>query len=263
VGLVSTVTIAFVANRYLADFTPTLLLPAALGTWVLADWLRRQRPALRRVAVAVVVGLSGIGFLVAGALALQSQRLFILPSAEARRDLVSFQYDLFDRLDGGSPPGVRAVDDVGPPGGRGDVVAVDGCRGLYWSDGERWWPLELGGDDGLVVTAPVRAGRTTLLEAPTWRLVAETAADGVVLSYEHDDGTVRAGSPVDRDLVDDAPLTVGLDRVNSELTVRAGDREVLVAWLVDLTGTPAPVAPAQAGSAPTPLCDDLVARLTP
>ncbi|MGQ0833100.1 MAG: hypothetical protein ACT4OV_15640, partial [Microthrixaceae bacterium] len=38
-GLTSTLTIAFIANRYLADFVPALLLPATVGAWVVADWL--------------------------------------------------------------------------------------------------------------------------------------------------------------------------------------------------------------------------------
>jgi hypothetical protein len=255
VGLVSTVTIAFIANRYLADATPALVLPAALGTWVAADWMRR-RVARRRVVGGGLVALSAAGLAVSLALAIQSQRLFLLPSAQARHDLVSFQYDLQDRLGGGRPPGVRRADAIGPPGPRGEVVILDDCRGLYWSDGERWWPLELGGTDGIVVTHPLNSGRTVLLDAATWRLVAD-AKDDVVLSYEHDDGTERVGPPVDRADVDEKPLTVWLDRVNSELTVRAGDDELLVAWLVDLRDQPQPTP----DPAPTPLCDDLAARL--
>jgi hypothetical protein len=257
-GLVSTVTIAFIANRYLADATPALVLPAALGAWVVADWLRRHVRWRRWAAVSVLVALSAAGVGVSLALAIQSQRLFLLPSSDARHDLVAFQYDLHDRMGGGTPPGVREANgDIGRPGPRGEVVILDGCRGLYWSDGERWWPLELGGPDGAIVTARLGGGRTVLLEAATWRLVAEARAAEVTLSYEHDDGTTRRGEPVDEDLVDDAPLTVLMDRVNAELTVRAGDEDVLIAWLVDLAGSPRP-APRPA---PTPLCNDLQSRL--
>ena len=256
-GLVSTVTIAFIANRYLADATPALVLPAALGTWVVADWMRRHVAWRRWAAVGSLVALSAAGVAVSLALAVQSQRLFLLPSAAARHDLVAFQYDLYDRLGGDAPPGVRRANAIGPPGPRGEVVIVDSCRGLYWSDGERWWPLELGRTDGVIVTRPLDGPRTVLLEASTWRLVAAAAGDHVTLSYEHDDGTERVGPPVDRADVDGRPLTVAMDRVNSELTVRAGDEELLVAWLVDLTDhvepTPSP--------APTPLCDDLATRL--
>lgn len=246
-GLVSTVTIAFIAHRYLADATPVLVLPAAVGAWAVADWLRAHSGWRRRAAVSALAALTVIGMAVSMALAIQSQRLFILPSHEARLDLVRFQYDLHDDLGGDRPPGVRAADEAGGPGPRGEVLILDGCRGLYWSDGERWWPLELGSADGLVLTGRADG---VLLDAPTWRLVSD---DGR-LAYEHADGTVRRG-----ERVPDGPLTVHLDRVNNELTVRAGDDEVLVAWLVDLTGQPRP-GPA-IRSAPTPLCDELSARL--
>ncbi|MGH9275826.1 MAG: hypothetical protein ACRDZU_14365, partial [Acidimicrobiales bacterium] len=211
-GLVSTVTIAFVANRYLADATPALVLPAALGTWVVADWMRGWGRWRRVASVGVLVGLSAVGLAVSTALAIQSQRLFILPRHEARLDLVTLQYDLHDQLFGGSPPGVRQAGDVGTPGPRGEVVILDRCRGLYWSDGTRWWPLELSGIDGLVATRPLDSGHTVLLEAPTWRLLADAIGDDVQLRYEHDDGTVRVGGPVSRDDVDGAPLTVQMDR---------------------------------------------------
>jgi hypothetical protein len=87
--------------------------------------------------------------------------------------------------------------------------------------------------------------------------VADAREDQVTLSYEHDDGRVRRGEPVDADLVDGTQVTVLMDRVNAELTVRAGDRDVLVAWLVDLAGSPRPTP----RPAATPLCNDLAARL--
>lgn len=246
-GLVLTVTIAFIAHRYLADATPTLVLPAAIGTWVVADWLRANPGWRRRVVIGTLAALSAVGVAVSTALAIQSQRLFILPDHESRLELVRFQYDLHSDLGGDRPPGVRAVDEIDGPGPRGEVLILDDCRGLYWSDGARWWPLELGGPDGLVVT-----GRSdgVVLDAPSWQLVSH---DGR-LRYEHDDGTTRDGA-----VAPDGPLTVDLDRVNNELTVRAGDDEILVAWLVDLTGQPRggpDIRPAA-----TPLCDDLSARL--
>jgi hypothetical protein len=260
-GLVSTVTIAFIANRYLADATPALVLPAALGAWVTADWLSRHHGWWRRAVVGAVVGLSAVGLAVSAALALQSQRLFILPRVDARLDLVRFQYDLHDRLGGTRPPGVREADAIDAPGPRGEVVILDGCRGLYWSDRERWWPLELGGTDGLLVTSPLADGRTVLLDAPTWRLVGDADGDTVTVSYLGDDGTVRTGQPLPRAAVDGVPLRVELDRVNGELNVRAGTRDVLIAWLVDLGGQPSPGRGVDVGRAPTPLCRDLQARL--
>jgi hypothetical protein len=261
-GLASTITIAFVANRYLADFTPALVLLAAVGTWVVASWLRAHPGWGRRAAVAALAALAGAGTLVSLALAVQSQRLFILPSTETRHDFVAFQYDVHDALGGGAPPGVQRAADIAATAPRGHVTVLDQCRGLYWSDGKRWWPLELGGTDGLVTTGPVGPGRSVLLDAAGWRLVAEGTADRLRLAYEADDGTTRRGPWVPRAAVDGEALTVWLDRVNNELTVTSGSREVLVAWLVDLTGSASTPPGRTVTAASTPLCDDLVHRLT-
>ena len=260
-GVVSTVTIAFIAQRYLADFTPLLVVLAALGTWVVADAAARWTPRGRRAVVALATVLAVGGAATTAALALQSQRLFILPSEAARHDLVAFQYDLHDRLSGGRPPGVRAAATVGAPGPRGETVVLDGCRGLYWSDARRWWPLELGDGDGLTLTPALRTSRTELLAGEGWALVADRTGTGVAVSYQHDDGTTRTGPEVPVAAVDGTRLTVLLDRVNSELTVRSEERDLLVGWLVALEG-PVRAGPGQRiEPASTPLCDELRARL--
>lgn len=263
-GVVSTVTIAFIANRYLADFTPPLVLLAALGTWITADRMSGSGRLVRGAGVGALAGLTALGAATSLALALQSQRLFLLPRAETRHDFVAFQYDLHERLGGGGrPPGVRgAAQLAGRAGPRGEVVVLDGCRGLYWSDGARWWPLELGEGDGLEITARLRTGRTVLVDGGRWRIVADLppGRDGheVVVSFEHDDGTNRLGEPVERRAIDARRLRVAIDRVNSEVTVSAGRRDLLVAWLVDLDGDAPTVGPGLTGrAAPTPLCDDL------
>ena len=199
--------------------------------------------------------------LVSAALTVQAQRLFILPSHDARLDFVRFQYDLHDDLGGDRPPGVREADAIEAPGPRGEVVILDDCRGLYWSDGQRWWPLELGRADGLVMTPQIGPGRTVLLDAPTWRVVAVARGDEVVLAYEGPDATPRRSEPVAADVVDGVAITVEMDRVNNELTLRAGGEDLLVAWLVDLEGEPSPGPGVHVDAASTPLCDSLSARL--
>ena len=260
-GLASTITIAFIANRYLADFTPALVVLAAVGTWVVADRLGRWRGWRRQVGAGTLVGLTAAGTVVSLALAVQSQRLFILPARDTRHDFVAFQYDVHHALSGGAPPGVQRAASIAGTAPRGHVAVLDRCRGLYWSDGRRWWPLELGGTDGLVTDGPVGPGRTVLLDAGAWRLVAEGRSNRVRLTYEAEDGTTRRGPWVSRTVIDGRRLTMSLDRVNNELTVAAGSRDVLVAWLVDLTGSASAPPGRDATAAPTPLCDDLVDRL--
>lgn len=258
-GLASTVSIAFIANRYLADTVPALVPAAAIGTWVAADALSAARPALRRWGAAGLAGLTVAGALVGLALAVQAQRLLILPRDGARASFVELQYDLHQRLAGGRPPGVSAVAAVPEkPGPRGTVVVVGPCRGLYWSDAQRWWPLELGQRDGWRISAGrLPEGRTTLLAGSGWSLEAEVEADRARLRYEGPED--RIGDWHARDDVD-GPLDVWLDRVNAELTVRGG-RPLLVAWLVELAGPVEGGDDRGSGPLATPLCDDLAARL--
>lgn len=261
-GLVSTVTIAFIANRYLADFTPTLVVAASLGVWVVADRLAAAPSLIRRLVVGTLATVTLASGLASIALALQSQRLFILPDREDRTGFVGLQYDIDDARHDGPPPAVSRVDEVGAPGQRGDVVIVGPCTSLYWSDGLRWWPLELSGDQGWSLQGRIDDGTTTLISGPAWAVVA-TAADGEVqVRYQPLDGEVRTGPslPVDDGLEHD--LTLTLDTPSAELKVELDGRAALGAWVGDLSG-PVQADPSwTSGPLPAPLCERLAARLT-
>jgi hypothetical protein len=177
---------------------------------------------------------------------------------------VGLQYDLQHRLRGGAPSGLERVEhqeEIEGPARRGAVKLVGDCAGLYWSDGARWWPLELSDDAGLVLDATLGPRDTVLLRGVGWQLTAEaTAADEVTFVYRGPEDTQRRGDPVGRSDLHGDTLTVWLDRVNSELTVRAGHDDVLVAWFTDLTGPVAPGPGVEASPAPAPLCERLQAR---
>ena len=79
IGLVATLTIAYIANRYLADFTPTLVLPAALGLWVAGDALAARPPVVRRLVVGGAIAVTLLSTITSAALAVQAQRLLMVP----------------------------------------------------------------------------------------------------------------------------------------------------------------------------------------
>lgn len=260
-GVVSTVTIAFIAHRYLADFTPLLVLLASPGLWVLADRLAAGRATVRRIVVGgLAIATLGSSF-ASLALALQSQRLFILPDRGAREGFVAFQYDVDDQVGTDPPREVgRGVPLIGE-GRRGDVMLLADCDGTYWSDGGRWWPLELSGELGWTLSGPLPEGRTPLLSSERWSVVADVEAGAARVAYELDGGVVRRGAPVPIPASVDHRWTLALDRVNNELVVDLGDDRALTAWLVDLTGVVQADPHWDAAPIPTPLCDRLDARL--
>ncbi|MEO6318057.1 MAG: hypothetical protein ABIP36_04665 [Acidimicrobiales bacterium] len=260
-GLVSTLTIAFIAHRYLADFTPLLVLLAGPGLWVVADRVAAAELTTRRIVLGGLALATVVSSAASLALALQSQRLFILPEDSTRTGFVAFQYDLDDRLATDPPAEVRRGVPVAGEGRRGDVMLLADCAGTYWFEGPRWWPLELGGELGWTLSGPLPEGRTTLISAERWSIVAEVAASTVRVSYELEDGFVREGLPVDLAASADHRAAVTLDRVNNELVVHLDDELALTAWLVDLTGDVRVDPVWRAASMPTPLCERLDERL--
>jgi len=261
VGLTSTVTIAFIAHRYLADFTPSLVVLTAVGAWPVATWLAARRRWPRRLGFAAAGAAVLMGFAVNLALAVQAQRLFFLTEPTARRDFVAFQYELHDRLGGEVPPAVHQTDDLTAfVGRRGDIAIVGGCDGLYWHDGASWLPLELGARHEVELEGDVTVA-TTLASGSGWSIEAERTDDEVRLVFVQDGQPLRAGEAVDLEDLDGAPLTVAVDEVNGEVSVTARGVRVLHAWAVDAPG------PIEAGagwrarpSAPT-LCEALRRRL--
>lgn len=260
-GLSSTLTIAFIAHRYLADFTPPLVVAAAVGTWVVAGWARRRSPAVRTSAVGGVALLGLGGLLVNAALGLQAQRLLVLPERGDRLGFVDLQYDLHERISDSLPPDVVRTDDLRDrPGRRGSVALVGRCKALYWHDGERWWPLELAEPLQWELDGDLAPGRSALVTGPDWSVVGDVDDDQVQFAYVRDGRVLRQGPTLPLDEVRGQHLTVRLDPVNAEAFVEVDGELALVAWLVGVADPR--VAPGWDTSAPrTPLCDDLSTRL--
>ena len=143
VATVGVFAIAFVANRYLADFLPLLVLAALAGFHLLnASW-RTWRPSRRRVVAVGLGALALFGLWVTVGLALVYQRE-LRPSApiSMREEFVSFQQRLAVDLFSGRLPEVTraaALPRLGPPGA---LAIVGDCAALYQSDGNEWQAVE-------------------------------------------------------------------------------------------------------------------------
>jgi len=259
---IPTLSIAFVAHRYLADLVPPVVLATCLGLPVVMAWFAGRGAGVRAALVGVsVVALAGAVY-VNASLAVLAQRLYLLPSQERTRDFVALQYGVHDVVPGGRPPDVTAAATLPPVGPDGAVVVVGDCAGLYRSDGETWRALEHEPGRGMrvVVEGEVRGGTTVLASGDGW--VVELLNDGtrVVARHRSAEPAVRGSafaSPPGRVVFD-----VVADPALPMVTVRRGDEVVLEAFLRPAGG---PVV-AGDGWVPQPgraaLCRDLQERLS-
>ena len=250
-----TLTIAFIANRYLADFVPLLVVGAALGVPVIAAW--STVTARRRLAITIAaVALVAVGFVVNGGLALLGRFVYVVPDPAERRDFVAAQYSLHDALGGGRPPSVVEVGELGAVGDDGTVAIVGDCDGLFRSDGSEWSALELrpGGDQRVVVDGSTPG---IVASGDGWRIELEAVDDGRRLVY------VGPGRVTGPPLTGDGELRVDVQADTSlpRVTVSADGAAQLDAFLQP-AGGPVVAGPgwtSRPGRAA--LCEELRSRL--
>jgi len=144
-GALGMLTIAFVANRYMSDALPAIVLASLVGLHVLLAALSRTpRPNWARFAGVAVVVLAVVSLWVNFALAITYQRALDPASSAIRTGFVGFQQDVDDRLPGGPRGSARVGVELPEHGSLGDLFVLGNCGGLYWSDSRVWFPLERG-----------------------------------------------------------------------------------------------------------------------
>jgi hypothetical protein len=145
VAVLPTLTIGFIANRYLIDFLPLLLVPASYGAYLALHALTHdgpRRPARRAAAIALV-GLLGFGVWANTALAFTYQRLYGAPTNAVRRGFIGFQESMADVL----PTAGWSIEHRAhlPAPGGDRLVVIGDCDALYWPNGtSSWEALEVG-----------------------------------------------------------------------------------------------------------------------
>ncbi|MBI4884578.1 MAG: hypothetical protein HY826_11060 [Actinobacteria bacterium] len=243
--------IGFVANRYLTDMLPALIVPAAAAVAVIARPHQvSARTGSRLVALLVVWGLW-----VNVALATWIQNL-------KEPGFTEMRYAIDDAVFGGPPPAV--IDLVaGAPPPRDGVVAIDGdCLGLYIAEQGAWVALELA--DGLrrLSGTADAAGDTISINTTEGDISIEFLQGTALASYRPVAGDPIAGAAV---AIGTSRVAIDIesDPVTGRLLISIDDRLALFAFAAPALGGATignTLVVTEAGDAGTPICHDLQAR---
>lgn len=232
-GAATVLPFGYVAQRYLGDFVPLLVLGGAVGLqWVLAS--RGHRPLVLGACLALVAVAGWVSL----GLGLQYQRLWSTNvPPELRAGFLGFQEDVGT----GTLPVVRA-NELPAKGPAGTLLVLGDCAGLYLSDGlpltgvdrSQWASVEGSRATGwhhLRASFPddLPAGtRLPLASTAGTSVDAETAAGGR-LRFVHrtDAGLGKVGRPVRVPRGSPVDVRIVADWRIDRLTVTVGDRVVL------------------------------------
>ena len=188
-GIGLTVAISYVAERYLGDWVPLLVLAALIGIQALlrrAEDEDHRRAARRWIVVAAVLAVFGIW--VNGGLAMLYARLYAPEHDTDRLALLEVQHS----LEVGGPYAVGHSEALPHhPSRAGTTWIVGDCNSMYWSDGRSWSPVQgtaAGGWFRLVVPP-------AYLSTDWQPLVTDgTAGTGVAVGIRANRGGASAGT---------------------------------------------------------------------
>lgn len=259
--------IGFIAERYLADAMPFLVLAALTGWhWLMGRgrWTAGNQTPRRlwKLGAALLAVLALFELWTTFSLSVFYQReLGPVVTIPQRAGMVSFQDQVGRSLFGGPAPSVEFVSTLPSHGTPLDLAVIGRCAAVYQFDGSSWQPVELGSAGGallLDVSFPRRdLGRRQPLVvtggASPQDVVAVTWEGGDLYSFSY----YFAGSTfhgVGRKWYSEAPVAVapGPHKVQVDLVTKLGQIYITV------SGSPAfsllyPVAPpdlVRLGSAP-------------
>ena len=146
---VTTFAFAYIADRYLADLVPILIVLAVAGLHLVLRWSPSARVPVRRVAWTAlgVLAVASIWFNI-GIAVVHSR---VVEAAATRADITHFvdlQYRVHGVFPGGKPPRVLRLRTLPRTAAPGTVVILGDCDALYYRQAGRWRVLERGPGGG-------------------------------------------------------------------------------------------------------------------
>ena len=251
IAAVPTFLIGFIANRYLTDMLPALVVPAAVALATVS----LPAGALARWSRGLVALLALWGSWINLSLATWTQNL-------QQPGFTELRYRLDDLVFGGAPPSV--IDLVrGVPAPRDGIVAIDvDCAGLYIAQQRAWVALELANGRRRLHGVADPTGGTVLVSTSEGELRIAFAQRMATATYSPNGGEPAVGEAV---AVGDRAVTVEItsDPVTGGFTVEVAGRPALFAFAAPDLAT-ATVSDNFRVDSPadgdTPVCDYLQSR---
>ena len=255
VAALPTIAIGFVANRYLVDLLPLLVVPAA-AAFAASTLIRRTGPRVALVALLVWGAACNV------ALATWISELKNPGFSELR-----YRFD--EWVFGGPPPDVQAYNADAPVPHDGSLAIDGSCDALYIAEHGHWAVLELRDDSrrlaGEYTVSPGTDDAVLPIEQGT--LWARTADDGstLTLRWEPIAGDVVTGAEIEVPSDGDVELVVTSDPVTGAFEVRVDGDSALFVFAAPQLGIGGDrsaawdVQPADDFS--TPVCNLLVRRM--
>jgi hypothetical protein len=241
-GALPTFLIGFIANRYLIDMLPPLIVAGAIGVWVLAGY---RTNVLNFGAIVLVAW----GLWVNASLAIWNFELKSPGFTEARYGLDDA---VFGSILGASPPSLGVLNPGQPVPRDGVVHVLDDCTAVYIAEQGHWVALDRA--QGMRVSSGHLSGSAEVLAAgATWTLAVESSPEGKVVTFTESTGVANSIRPLPDG---EAEFDVIVDRITGEFFAEVGD----VAFFLppDALGDDIDIRPDKAAPIPTsPLCISL------
>ena len=150
IGAAAVLPFGYIANRYLADFVPLLVLCSVVGFHRLsaprpdaapapARDLDQHRPHARRLRRVVIVGIAILGamsVLINVSLAVSYHYIGPWAPEHVSAPFLTDAIHLYGSVPGGHPAFRRVAGLALPPTERGTFAVVGDCAGIYWSGGD-------------------------------------------------------------------------------------------------------------------------------
>ncbi|CAN5544275.1 hypothetical protein BH10ACT2_BH10ACT2_23570 [soil metagenome] len=253
VAAVPSFLIGFVANRYLTDMLPALIIPGAVAVAVVA----RPSRASARAAGRLVALLATWGLLVNVSLATWIQNL-------KEPGFTEMRYAIDDAVFGGAPPSV--IDLVpGAPPPRDGVVAIDAdCAGLYIAEQGAWVALELADGERRLRGTATDALDSIVIAARQGTISIAFVDQTARVSFQSIAGDVVDGSPVEIGNGTTGPsIDIASDPITNTLAVRVNGSTALFAFAAPDLGSATysdSFVVGEATDGGTPICRDLSER---